>query len=209
MRSLAPKSVWLPQAAYRTLQIFDLGTTINRQYVILSHINRAFPTNRCGQVGPSFRMPESVVGKAPEVSTATLTNVELLDAVRAPEVAAVAPIMPTRLITPVSTDEAGANTWSHNPVAWRSRRRLMRLTASSHREIVHLMQATYADQRRGNTPVSNPTSDTVRESAGCRGVAAESVGRKLHQIRELPCLKCRKLLLCKDIRTNCSGTRRP
>lgn len=81
---------------------------MNRQYVILSDINRAFPTDPFGQTGASPRMAETREVVAPEISTATLTNAELLDAVRAPEVSAVAPVMPTHLITPVPADEAGA-----------------------------------------------------------------------------------------------------
>lgn len=81
---------------------------MERQYVILSDINRAFPTDPFGRVGTSPRTAESAAAAAPEISTVTLTNAGLLDAVRAPEVSAVAPVMPTHLITPVPADEAGA-----------------------------------------------------------------------------------------------------
>lgn len=51
------------------------------------------------------------------------------------------------------------------------------------------MQEFYADRRRGITPMSNPTSGTVRRTVVRRGTAAESTERELHQMRELPCLK--------------------
>ena len=48
------------------------------------------------------------------------------------------------------------------------------------------MQEIYGDPRRGTTPVSDPTSGTVRRTAVRRGTAAESAGREFQQMRELP-----------------------
>lgn len=82
---------------------------MNREYVILSDIDRAFPTDPFGAGRTSAPAAERMAAvAAPEITTATLTKAELRDAVRAPEVRAVAPVMPTRLISPVPAEEADA-----------------------------------------------------------------------------------------------------
>lgn len=58
------------------------------------------------------------------VQRAELTKREVRDLARAPEVAAVAPVMPTNLIAPVSNDEAGVEAAADpapGGVAWESR----------------------------------------------------------------------------------------
>ena len=51
--------------------------------------------------------PGGGLGSAPELELAELDKAELRDAVRAPDVRAVAPVIPVKLVFPVSAAEAG------------------------------------------------------------------------------------------------------
>jgi subtilisin family serine protease len=78
------------------------------QYSILQDLNRGVPTNPFGAVGASMALAgRSPVLVEPDIVTARLDKNEVRDLVRAPEVRAVAPVMPTKLLFPVAA-EAGA-----------------------------------------------------------------------------------------------------
>ena len=78
-----------------------------REYAILRDLSRVVPTDPFGAERPvgTRRAQEDVV--APQVERAQLDKAELRDVVRAPDVRAVAPVMPTRLVEPVPTAELG------------------------------------------------------------------------------------------------------
>ena len=82
---------------------------MERQFTILRDVGGSIPSDPFGGGGPSIAGggPGGGLGSAPELELAELDKAELRDVVRAPDVRAVAPVIPVKLVFPVSAAEAG------------------------------------------------------------------------------------------------------
>jgi len=82
---------------------------VERQFTILRDVGGSIPSDPFGGGGPSIAGggQGGGLGSAPELEIVELDKAELRDAVRAPDVRAVAPVIPVKLVFPVSAAEAG------------------------------------------------------------------------------------------------------
>ncbi|WNB87280.1 S8 family serine peptidase [Cellulomonas sp. ATA003] len=83
---------------------------MERQFAILRDAGGAFPSDPFGGVGPSIAAGGRGRGMdpaAPELELAELDKAELRDVARAPDVRAVAPVIPVKLVFPVGARAAG------------------------------------------------------------------------------------------------------
>jgi subtilisin family serine protease len=75
------------------------------EYTVLRDLTRAVPTDPFGRAGPSAVGELAETTAAPHVARITLDKAELRALVREPDVRAIAPVMPIRLLRPVPSSE--------------------------------------------------------------------------------------------------------